>query len=526
MSIDNAHHLSETYTALSDRFRSLWTFYQFLGGVFKHQDLGQLPFEYDFQGLYRRLQALMPRMDMDGDGEVAAGLDGIDSELDRLHERLAEAEARFPPSVLRPFFDHLKRQDEKILVALAKFYLRLPELDEDALDKLDILLTRLAEAPLEDGSVLHRDSAEIRAVFSRLGQFAGVPELEEAEQSTLAGAVRELRGEFESASDFGTLLTSKVYDRFRRFKHRLGRSMLSPAILTEVVATNIAAKNRFQELFHQEEVQILEDTNRIFEIERYLERNPDLAHEDLRNHITAFRHYRSRLDSGRKEENVKREDLLELRRAMNLILQRFDGEDMPAAPEPPRAPPAPRATIVRSDEPFVQPTVDEVPPPELLDLLTEDPAETEDPGEAGEAEEIGEGATSLAELLPPDPLLSESLHKIMFALELASWNRSPEQGVNGSGLHNLRLEPWEADAYRELSDHSLRTGSPRWELLSFFLTSAALRLKMEEEAREIVRLGEAGDPDLLSKIHAERLRRWSRSTALASASFTLTPPCG
>jgi len=60
----NVHQLSERFTDLSDRFRSLWTFYQFLGGVYRHRGQGEVPYTYDFQSLYRRLQEMVPRVGM------------------------------------------------------------------------------------------------------------------------------------------------------------------------------------------------------------------------------------------------------------------------------------------------------------------------------------------------------------------------------------------------------------------------------------------------------------------------------
>jgi len=41
--------VSERFTRLSDRFRALWTFYQFLTGVYRHLGRGELPVSYDFQ---------------------------------------------------------------------------------------------------------------------------------------------------------------------------------------------------------------------------------------------------------------------------------------------------------------------------------------------------------------------------------------------------------------------------------------------------------------------------------------------
>ena len=333
----NLRHQSERYTRLSDRFRSLWTFYQFLGGLFKHQGRGALPQTYDFQELHRRLQDLVPRMGLETTPEVEHELQEMGRRLTNIHHGLREIEKEFPPSLLRRFFDHLKRQDEKILVALVKFYLQTDEIDDDTLDKLDILLTRLAEAPAEDGKALPRDPAEVRPLFSRLAAYVDVSGADQTELAALRNAIRDFRAELGRVADFGTLLTCGLYDRYREFKHQLGSTFFLPEILSEVTATNILARNRFQELYEAEETRILEDTNRIFEIERYLERHPDFAHPDLRRHIEAFRRFRIRFDAGRKEDNIKRDDLLELRQSIHAVLERFD----PTERHPAEARPAP-----------------------------------------------------------------------------------------------------------------------------------------------------------------------------------------
>jgi len=122
----SVHQLSERFTELSDRFRSLWTFYQFLGGVYRHRGQGEVPYVYDFQALYRRLQEMVPRVGMEAAGAAPIEFEQVERELGRIHGELSKIEANLPPSLLRRFFDHLKRQDEKILYALIKFYLKSP----------------------------------------------------------------------------------------------------------------------------------------------------------------------------------------------------------------------------------------------------------------------------------------------------------------------------------------------------------------------------------------------------------------
>lgn len=494
---------SERFTRLSDRFRALWTFYQFLTGVYRHLGRGELPVSYDFQALYRRLQAVAPRLAVESDREVTAELDAIERELRKLHARLAEVDRELPPSVLRRFFDRLQRQDEKVLFVLAKFYLQSREFDRDTLDKLDILFTRAASAPLDDGRALPKDPGQLRATFGSLLGSAGLPPLDEFERRALVEGVREIRAEIEGIHDFTKLLDSGVLDRLRQLKHGLGRSLLDPDLLVEVVITNIVARNRFEELYREEEVKILEDTNRIFEIERYLERNPEFATADLRDQIAAFRRYRSRFDSGRKGENLKREDILELLRATRTILDRFDQEfgtpagmatppaaappataSAPAAPEPADARPAGGAAAGTAA------AVEPSPPPE-----PQGPAVTSAP-----AEERASTTASVAALVNPDPLLNEALHKIMFALELVAWEHEPEQAVRTSELHNLRLEPWEVRAYRRLADRELADGTLAWELARFYLESAALRVRMDEERAEIERRQAGQSADRLLEV--------------------------
>ncbi len=505
MMASNLHHPSVRFTRLSDRFRSLWTFYQFLGGVFKHLDRGPLPFSYDFQSLYRRLQEVAPKVGIEGVTDVQKDLDEIDRELQRIHAELRDIDSQLPPSLLRRFFDRLRQQDEKILFVLAKFYVQSPEMDRDTLDKLDILFTRLASAPLEDGRALPKAPEDLEEIFRRLVAVGTVPELDDFERAALVQAVKEIRDEVEAIRDFEKLLTSGVLDRLRELKVRLGRTILDPVLLTQVVTTNIVARNKFEELYRDEEVQILEDTNRIFEIERYLERNPDFATEDLREKISTFRRFRSRFDTGRKEENLKREDVLELRRTMHEILAQFDsglGRGSSATWEEREAVPAAVGSLGPMGTDSSGPE-DAGRPPSAVASAGSDPPPKAAPGVVGAAFEPDERASttaSLDEIMPPDPLLSETLHKIMFALELVAWDHEPEQAAQAKELHNLHLEPWEVAAYRKLAEGELTEGTLAWELQRFYLTAAALRVKMEEETAEITRLNQGNSADRLMEV--------------------------
>ena len=480
MQAPNAHSLSVRYTTLSDRFRSLWTFYQFLGGVLKHLGEGPMPYTYNFQALHERLKELVHMIGVESTVNATPELDQLERELDRIHRELARIESQFAPSVMRKFFDHIKRQDEKILTALLKFYLLSKYFEQDTLDKLDILFTRLAESSTEDGKGAPKDAAELLSTFKSLSQITELSLLPLAEETPLTEAVQAIRSELESIEDYKTLVESKVYERYRRLKQRLGKTALLPSMLVEITTTNIVAKNRFKELYEAEESKVIENTNRIFDIERYLDRHPELASDDLKRQLEEFRTIRVRYEARARKDNVKREDISEMTRAMQAVLAQFD-------------PASKRSLQSKSDEKTVSSTArtasHKVQPPEAEEL----------PAERKARDEKVEG-TSLDNLLPPDPLLNETLHKIMFALEMIVWDRLPTQITSAPEIRNLNLEPREIETYRRLAEGNVEKGTPEWELDRFFLMSAALRVKMEEETNEITRLEKANNPDRLYEV--------------------------
>lgn len=242
MTNSRAAAASIRYTALSDRFRSLWTFYQFLDGVLKHLEEGPMPYNYDFPELHRHLQDLVHTVGIEANARASTELDKVERELDRIHRELSAVEGELAPSVLRKFFDHIKRQDEKVLCALIKFYLLYKHFEQDTLDKLDILFTRLAEAPAVEDRAVARDPEDLLSTFHTLCEIASPPDLPEAELSPLLEAVRSIRDELLQIDGYADLVESRVYDRYRRLKQRLGKTALHPKLLVEVTTTNIAAK--------------------------------------------------------------------------------------------------------------------------------------------------------------------------------------------------------------------------------------------------------------------------------------------
>jgi hypothetical protein len=467
MSTATLHELNQRYVRLTDRCRSQWTFYQFLQGVFKHLRGEPCPIEIDFQGLFAQLRELGQDLSSPQTMRIERLMEQLSGRLDVQHGSLSEVDRQVSPSLLRRFFDRLRNQDEKILLAIIKFYLDGNELGEDTVDKIDILLTRMAEIPRPDGRSLLRERHEIERLVRPLLQHRQPASMPENELTILLNALGDLRAEIVACRTFSELADGGALDRFRTLKRRLGDKLLHPRLLPAMLETTVTIKNRFRELWEDEEPQLLDDTNRVMELRRQLANHPELITPELREAIEVFAAAHQKFDQRRQEENLRREDVMELRRTLDRILEQFDSSVT--------APPSPSNTV---------------------ETVTNVSAEPSGPGApAGAARETQ--PADVAGHFPPDPLLQESLSKIMFVLELVGRDHSAEEIVHAKEMVTLRLEPWEVEAGQRIMEGISAVGTLAGERDRLFLNGAALRVRMDEEAREIDRLQKRGSDRLL-----------------------------
>ena len=459
------HELNQLHVRVSDRARSQWTFYQFLQAVFKHLAGTTCPVELDFQTLFTRLREVAEQLGHADASRATRALAEIDKVLDRQAQELFAADREVSPSLLRRFFDRLRRQDEKVLQAVIKFYLQAPVASDDALDKLDILLTRLAEIPREDGGSLVREPHEIERLVQPLMIGRPIPATPEAKLDELRQTLGELRAEVLALPELSALLSSDALDRFRTLKRRLGGSLLDPRILPAIVATTVTFKNRFRELWQDEEPQLLDDTNRVMELRRHFLAHPDILTPELRDALEEFSSLQKRFDQARKDDNVRREDILELRRTLTAILEHHDAAERRAA----------HAVRERVENTRV------IIPEAAVARATEPPPRIEE---------------SSAPHVPDDPLLSEYLSKMIYALELAGVDRTPAELVHARELTTLHLEPWEIESCIHVSRRRDLANSLDDQRHQLFFQAAALRIRMDEEAREVIRLDRRGSEKL------------------------------
>ncbi len=460
MSAIGLHELNQRYVRLTDRSRSQWTFYQYLQGLFKHLHNNPCPIEVDFPSLFNELRQLGADLGHPETTRTERALGALSSKLDGQARRLVEVDEQIPPSLLRRFFDRLRNQDEKVLLAIIKFYVDAGRTSEDTLDKLDVLFTRLAEIPREDQESLARERHEIERLVQPLLQYRPVLKTSERELDILLHALADIKAEALGCRTFTELVGGGALDRFRTFKRRLGENMLHPRLLPVLLESTVSIKNRFRQLWEDEETALMADTNKVRELEKQIAATPELASPELRELLEVFASAQQRFDEGRQAENLRREDALKLRLTLNRILEQFDVSEL-----------VPQRPTASEAEPQVSPweTSKHVPPDQAV---------------AGGQPPVGG--------LQAGPLLQEYVSKIIFALELVGPERPPEEAVNAKELAHLRLEPCEVEACRQLLDAGTGFGSLTTERAALLVQAAALRIRLDDEAREIDRLQRRG----------------------------------
>jgi hypothetical protein len=480
MSAIGLHELNQRYIRLTDRSRSQWTFYQYLQGLFKHLFNSQCPIEIDFPSLFNELRQLGADLGHPETGRTERVLGSVSSKLDGQARRLVEVDEQIPPSLLRKFFDRLRNQDEKVLLAIIKFYIDCGRTSDDTLDKLDVLFTRLAEIPREEQGSLARERHEIERLVQPLLQYRPKLTTSDRELEILLHALADIKAEALGCRSFTELVGGGALDRFRSFKRRLGENILHPSLLPVLLETTVAIKNRFRQLWEDEETALMADTNKVRELEKQVADNPEIASPELRELLEVFASAQQRFDEGRQTENLRREDALKLRLTLNRILEQFDIGQLGSVPMP--------AAAVADAASSPWETSKHTPPV---------------PGP--------DGAPLLALGLQADLLLQEYVSKIVFALELVGGERSPEDAVNAKELTHLRLEPTEIVACRELLDAGAGTPTLGSERATLLVQAAALRIRLDDEAREIDRLAKRG-----SEHFPEALERASQSLQRAA----------
>jgi len=314
---------------LSGRYKAGWTFHRFVLGLrkfFGSQDLED--HTADFQELYGGLREVSQALNDPNIQSVIERLAGLRERLDALLARLDEEERRIDPSLVRLFFQRIKKYDDRILVDLIRFYLEVQRersWENDRVDKVDFLVTRLAEAVA--GGDLSGDRSRLNRVLEGLSahqaKAAGFDPKKIANRQKM---IRAVRNEIPQLESFEQLTERDLVGHYRHVKHGLGGMLFDKNILPAIVETNLELADRINALTEDEEKRIFEDYERVSRLEQEGSVDRDLAQavNELHSQVS---HFRKQVSSG----NLRLHDMAEIRRLVVEILEQIEGSGIASA---------------------------------------------------------------------------------------------------------------------------------------------------------------------------------------------------
>lgn len=435
--------LHRRYADISHRFRAGWTFHQFLQSLAKTllQHVED-PHSTEFQNLYNGLKEISQNLNASEPERLRARLEAIDRRLTELIGALDAEDTKVTPDLLRQFFRRVKNYDEKILSQLVKFYLYVNQdgvWPADRLDKADFLLARLSEE-VDDrtGELVLRGHTRLNEIFQGLwAQVGAAPPGDQVVEEHRA-EIDALRHEMNEVESLDRLNESGLIRRYRDLKHGMEKLYFHPELLLAIQETNLVFKSRIQKLYRQEEQRIVAEYQRVFELEREVPFDTQLDRE-----LGEFREEIERFEKQLQREEFRLGDIALIRQKVKQLLPRLTAGRPPTVERPA----VPRVGM------------------ESGELALNKAAEAASSPMQSQEELLGEHyrrlVDTLREVNPPD------LH--------------PERVVLKPEVFALRVEPREVEAYRRLFG---RQECDR-ELEQFLLESAALRMRINEEAQEI-----------------------------------------
>jgi hypothetical protein len=351
MSADPSQHFERDYIRLTERFKALSTFSQFLQGI--HRAFLPVPAEHtpDLGSLYEDVKALSGRLHDDPPDRVRELIRDIEEKLETAATQLRDSDMALSPSLTRRYFEKVRPADDRIPYYLLMFYLTQTDTDEDLLDKVDYLLTAAAAGSASPGSLAVRSREEIRALFERLLVGIEAAPLDAEVAAQIAGAFDELASQIAATTDFAGLAGDGGIESLRTLKRRLARGQAQPEILTAIASCNLTARAVFQRLYEREQRALRETSDRIDELERRAGKLDVNAAAVLRR----FRDSGSTVEGQAAEGTVRWRQLLELHEAAAEALNVLAGwiPDSPAPGE--TVTPGEDRPLREEDKPFWEP---------------------------------------------------------------------------------------------------------------------------------------------------------------------------
>jgi hypothetical protein len=347
MSAEQSQLFERDYIRLTERFKALSTFGQFLQGIQR----AFLPVlgghSLELGSLYEEVKALSGRLDEKPPERVAESIHALDAKLDAAALELRTEEMTLSPSLTRRYFEKVRPADERIPFYLLRFYLSQSEVDENMLDKVDYLATVAAAGSPDPAAPAARSREEIRALFDRLLAGAAPTPIDDEVAPEIARAFDELASQIGATTEFADLAGEGPIEALRMLKRRAARGLAHPEILTAVVCCNLKARAVFRRLYEKEERALRKASDRITGLESRagpMELEAEAA-------VRRFRESRSAVDSQAAEGTLRWRQFLDLQKAASAALKVL-GEGEPKPREATETVADKNRPVVEAEDPF------------------------------------------------------------------------------------------------------------------------------------------------------------------------------
>ncbi len=323
-----AQSLERDYIRLTERFKALSTFDEFLQGIHR----AFLPIQsrdiVDLGPLYEELKRLSEAARV-GTGEPPAELlRDMEVKFDAAGSQLRAVDIQLSPSLTRRYFEKVRPSDQRIPFYLLRFYALYPQTDEDLLDKVDYLATMLAAGSPDPAAPLQRSRGEVRELFDTVLNGSAWPRVDDDTAAEIARAFDEVAAQLASVTGFGSLAEEGWIESLRNFKRQVSRGLAHPEILTAAALCNLAARAAFRRLYEREERILGSATRRIEELEH---RSSAGELEDAPA-LRLFEDARREFDRQVAEGSIRWRQLLEVQQAASEALKMLGGPE-PGADE-------------------------------------------------------------------------------------------------------------------------------------------------------------------------------------------------
>jgi hypothetical protein len=486
-----AIELRTAYQRLTDKFRTLWVFQQFLQGLAAVLPSGGVAgTSAAFTPLYEQIKKVKEGRGTRQPADLLEEVERLNIALDGLHTTLLLEDRKVPPHVLRQFFERSGRDDDRELVPLLKFYFFARQLQPDDLDKVDFLLTRAGTQRLPDGGLELKPAAELAELCRAFLALTRREPTDPNEIRSVVGILEILRKDIEACQRFEDLIRKKPLENIRTLKRRMGNLFYSSEVLQALLASNVAAKRKFQTLYRLEEERILSASQHLLELEAELTLDPRFQTEEFQAEFRRFKRERDDFEKQARRRGVRPRDVRRLKEAIHRILLRVE----PAAAADFDATLDTTSSGTDSGRGARRAAAAPAPSPARPDPARA-PAQPPPPAAAPPPSAALVDASWRAE---DDPLTRNEASKILHSTDLLGYGVGPGRAATSEILQSLKLEPWEVRTALSLARQDETPSRSLDPLTRLLFNAAALRLRMDEYARELrVRVGDSGGEEAL-----------------------------